>query len=517
MSRIFDYSQFRILFSQGMLLTLTGSRGAQGATEEGGSRHLLGAAYSLTLSALVAGVLFHSATAGQFLLVTMTLSMVLTATAVIQELAGGLFHPQDLAVSGHLPITAFTRFASRLSEFGCMLVILTLNLNLVPSLLMYFMTGGSVAAPFITFVSALTASIFIAAVCLVLYLALARMLSVVQLEGALLYLNILVSLAILSLLVNAGRILQSGLLLAVKEGAWSPVFPPSWFAGLALYGIGDPNAAPGAAAAAGIGFLAALLLLFLATLAPEPMLRMVGQAKKGGGRSAPGPLMRLFEKWFVREDERAAFEFTGVMLGRDKGFRMRAYPILAFPVLIITFSLFDKRDPLFFICMLHLANLYLPLVIAFLPYGDHYKAAWVFDALPLPRLGHFARGVEKAFIFRIALPLYLLNASVLAWAWAPLEAFVHAAYAMLAGLLIAGIVFRLMKAYPFTREFRGMVAQEALGGIVFLGFVLLSVLAWIQYLSRDSLLGLAVPIVIMIVLHKLRFAMLARSAAEVRP
>ena len=94
---------------------MTGSRGMAGSMEADGSRHLLGALYSLSLSTGVAALIFQSASMGQFLLITLTLSMIFTATSLISMLAAGFFHPLDLAVCGHLPISGLARFSARLS------------------------------------------------------------------------------------------------------------------------------------------------------------------------------------------------------------------------------------------------------------------------------------------------------------------------------------------------------------------------------------------------------------------
>ena len=139
----FSARQYGLLLSAGVRLSLTGSRGAGAGGD--GSRHILSAASGLTLSTLVAAILLGHASIGQYALVIMTLSMVFTATAVIAELAGGLFNPLDAAISGHLPVSTFTRFSARFSELVFILVILTLNLTLVPSILFGFHCGDPVA------------------------------------------------------------------------------------------------------------------------------------------------------------------------------------------------------------------------------------------------------------------------------------------------------------------------------------------------------------------------------------
>ena len=171
-----------------------------------------------------------------------------------------------------------------------------------------------------------------------------------------------------------------------------------------------------------------------------------------------------------------------MQLGRDRGFRIKAYPILGVPVLIMTLSVFEERDPLFFVLMLHLMNLYLPLVLAFLPFGDDFQGSWIFEALPAGGPRSFSRGAEKAFVYRIALPLFVLNAVVLALVWSPALGSLNAFFAFLAGLFVVGARFRMMRVFPFTREFRGSVSGD-MGGSLGFSVIVLALAAWIQYLS----------------------------------
>lgn len=514
MSGIFCARQYGILLRAGIGLSLTGSRGAAAGAGEDGSRHLLGASYSLTFSTLLACLILQSATPAQYCLVTFTFSMIFTATAVIGELAGGLFHPLDLSVTGHLPISGFTRFSARFSELFFTLVIITLNLNLTPALLFHFKTQGSVLAPFVFLAASLCAALFTAGACLVIYILLARFLSASQFQGFLLHLNVFLSLAVIGLMINIGRLLQSGRLGAAAEGDWPYLLPSAWFAGMTLEALGLPGGEARAVAYAAVSLAVSLVPLFFAAFGTERWLRVLaGGRALGRARSAPGFMMRLFERLFVRPEEKASFEFTAVNLARDRGFRLKAYPILGVPIMMMTFTLFDEGEPLFFIFMLQLMNLYLPLVLSFLPFGDHFQAGWIFDALPVKGIRDFSRGVEKAFIFRIALPLMLLNILVLALVWSPLEGVLNAFYAFWAGLFVVGLKVRTLSAYPFTREFRGAVMESFAGALVGI-LVVLALLGWIQYLSRASMILFSAQIAAMILLHKVRCSISTRSEVD---
>jgi len=513
MSRLFDSSQYGTLLRAGLRLSLTGSRGEaaeQDGSGEDGSRHLLGAAYSLTLSTIVAALLFTNASPGEFLFFTISLSMVFTATAVIGELAGGLFHPLDLAVTGHLPVSGFTRFGARFTELAAALMVLTFNLNLTPAILFGFV-AQSAAAPIVCMAAGFCASLFTAGVCLVVYSLLARFLTTAQFQGALLYLNIFVSLAILGLLCNIGRLIEASAVVTQGAGGQQLLFPPAWFSGSVLVLLGLPGGTSASVLFAVVGLAAALLPLLAVAVGSENLLHALsGSRRAARGKSAPGRVMGLFERLFVRPDEKAAFEFTAVHLARDRGFRLKAYPILGVPVLMMVISLFENKDPLFFILLLYLMNLYLPLVVSIFPFGDFFRAGWIFDALPAAGPQSFARGAEKAFVYRIMLPLGLLNAVVLAFFMSPLTGPLHALFAFLGGLFVVGARFRKLVAYPFSREFRGVVTND-FTGVLFGSLVVFAALAWIQLAVSGSLPLFVGLIAGMALLHKLRYRVLSRE------
>jgi|GEM_PF-3289198 len=533
MSSPFHAGQYATLLATGLRLSLTGNRradagggigegggngasGADASLGEDGSRHLLGAAYGLTLSTIVSSILFQNAAPPEFLIVTLSLAMIFTATTMVGELAGGLFHPLDLAVLGPLPVSGFTRFAARFTELMAMLLILTLNLNLVPAVLFAFLTGGGVIAVLFFLATAFCASLFTGGLCLVLYIVLARFMSAARFEGAMLYINIFITLGVLGLLVNIGALIQWGALGSESGGnGWLYLFPPAWFSGMALVLLGLPVAVEAALPRVLVALAVAVVPLLAAALRSERLLQSLGGGNRRGRRrsSSPGRIMRLFERLFVTPRERAAFEFTAINLARDHGFRMKAYPILGIPIMMMTMSLFESEEPLFYLVMLHLMNIYLPLILAFLPFGDHFQGGWIFNALPAEAPQRFAMGAEKAFIYRIMLPLIVLNAAILSAIWSPWIGLLNALYASLVGLFLVGIRFRTLRCYPFSREFRGVITQDVMG-VFMAGIPILGGLALLQYSTIDSPTLLLGQIVLMVGLHWLRYDALARKRED---
>jgi hypothetical protein len=127
--------------------------------------------------------------------------------------------------------------------------------------------------------------------------------------------------------------------------------------------------------------------------------------------------------------------------------------------------------------------------------------------------GRYCLGAEKAFLFRIVTPLFLLNAGVLSLIWSPLEGIMHALFAALAGAFIVGIRFRAIRVYPFTLEFKGSVSNQFTGSLFF-ALVITGFMVMLQYWASGFLLLFLGLIAGMALLHHSRFFLMRRAGEE---
>ncbi|MEO1259428.1 MAG: hypothetical protein AAFZ15_11555 [Bacteroidota bacterium] len=117
--------------------------------------------------------------------------------------------------------------------------------------------------------------------------------------------------------------------------------------------------------------------------------------------------------------ENAAFQFTWAQISRNRDYKLKTYPSLAFiPILFVYFGIDgegalserfaelqsgDKYLVLIYICMLMIAA---PVMNAV--YSDKAKASWLFWAAPVERPGEIVLGTVKAVFVKYILPIYLL-------------------------------------------------------------------------------------------------------------
>ncbi|MCP9749856.1 hypothetical protein [Ferruginibacter sp. HRS2-29] len=126
--------------------------------------------------------------------------------------------------------------------------------------------------------------------------------------------------------------------------------------------------------------------------------------------------------------EKAGFEQTWKITGRDKGFRMQFYPSLAYILVFIFIIVFNSGKN--FTATWHnlpdtkrfLAFIYLPMmsIISSLPivaFNDNYVAAWVYQSTPLTNPGEVITGMLKSLLIKFLVPIYVVMFTACYYVW----------------------------------------------------------------------------------------------------
>ena len=134
--------------------------------------------------------------------------------------------------------------------------------------------------------------------------------------------------------------------------------------------------------------------------------------------------------------ENAAFQFAWSQISRNRDYKLKTYPSLAFiPILFVYFGIDGKGTlaerfaelqaghkylVLIYICMLMVAA---PIMNAM--YSDKAKSSWLFWAAPVERPGEIVLGAVKAVFIKFILPIYVLMTTIglLIWGGAVLDDF----------------------------------------------------------------------------------------------
>jgi hypothetical protein len=203
---------------------------------------------------------------------------------------------------------------------------------------------------------------------------------------------------------------------------WVWLLPPAWFAG-----FDDVMAGRGAAfswALGGLGLLltAAVLWGAFGKLAGdyETGLRMLNESKaapagQGSGRWFGRLVNTPPLSWWLNDPvTRAAFLLTAAYLARDRDVKLRIYPGLA-PMLVMPLIFLVRDRGSFGVAF---AGTYLGLVpllgLNLLQYSQHWQAADVFRAAPLPGPAPLCHGARRAILVLLTAPV-LLFYGLVAW------------------------------------------------------------------------------------------------------
>lgn len=155
--------------------------------------------------------------------------------------------------------------------------------------------------------------------------------------------------------------------------------------------------------------LSALILIF----APAPAREEASNRKSLLDRSLT-PLRALAARFWVRSEERSAFDLVYDVLPREREFVIRTYPMLAIPLAFLMLGARGEtgieRDVILAV-LLFTPAAYMPVLLTHIPASRTPDASWLLETAPVPR-SSIANGALKAVAIRFIFPLYILLSAV---------------------------------------------------------------------------------------------------------
>ncbi len=204
--------------------------------------------------------------------------------------------------------------------------------------------------------------------------------------------------------------------------------------------------------------------------------------------------------------EQAGYDLTGKMTGRDKGFKIKFYPSLAY-LLVFAFVFVFKSGKDFDTVWLTLPDsklylwlVYLPLfaitsAISLLPFTENFAASWLYMASPLYKPGSLITGGIKSLLVKFLFPMYiiLLSFAFYVWGFTVADDFILGFFNCVSVFLLLSIIG---KSYlPFSMEPN---VQQQSGKIVqlVLQLIIVAILVGLHWLALSSawLVALLIPL-----------------------
>lgn len=143
----------------------------------------------------------------------------------------------------------------------------------------------------------------------------------------------------------------------------------------------------------------------------------------------------------------------------------------------------------------------LPTALMMLKYSPKYKAAWIYKAMPVKKNASIYKGSIKAFIIRLLLPVYIIEAFIFLMIFG-MKIFPHLILVFLNMMLFTVLCFKIMeKSLPFS-EMAGTSNKSS--GLIFIPLMLmLGGLAFIHYQCANISYGVYIYMIVLILFNLL--------------
>lgn len=215
--------------------------------------------------------------------------------------------------------------------------------------------------------------------------------------------------------------------------------------------------------------------------------------------------------------EKAYYRFSNSLMKKEREFKLRVYPNLAFTMVLplififMNFNSYNHKNIYEFIGSLknsksflyiYFSSFMVPTVMIMLQYSASYKGAWVFKISSQQETGDIYKGSYKAFMFNLFLPIYLCQGIIFTFIYG-IRVIPSLIAALLYITLIIPIFFIVMKiAHPFSEEFK--VTKTSDGVIsVFFAFAVIGCGVLLNWIATKVTLGVWIYCAVLLVVSYL--------------
>ncbi|MHA6534574.1 hypothetical protein [Paenibacillus sp. BAC0078] len=421
---------------------------------------------------------------GNYMLMMSTvfaISMFMIATTLISDFSSVMLDLRDKNILFSKPVDRRTLNMAKIIHI--LIYLLTLTLTFMgPSLAVSLFKQG-VLFFLIYAAGVLLMDCFILVVTALLYLLILRIFDGEKLKDIINYIQIILSVGIVVGYQLVPRLFNTTDMVGTFQPAWWQYFvAPVWFAAPFEVLVGGSRGTELIVLA--VLALAVPVLLLLAYIKLMPVfernlqkLAEQGAAGKDSGRVAS----RLSELFCRNKAEAMFFRFTWSMMRNERDFKLKVYPTIGLS-LVLPFififnqvwsgdlaSLKDSRAYLF----IYFSGMLMMTVVQMLRYSASYKGAWIYRTIPLPGTAPVYRGMLKAAVLRLLLPLFVLEAAIFIWLFG-IRILPDLVAVLLVLLLYPVICFRVLpQALPFSEKYEAAKQKDFQGGAFALLFILI--------------------------------------------
>lgn len=430
-------------------------------------------------------------------------SMFMTMTSLISDFSNVLLDIRDKGIILTRPINEKT--LSMAKAIHILNYIITINLALLgPSLIASIFLKG---VPFfiLYLVEAILMNFFIVALTALVYLFVLRFFDGEKLRDIINYVQIALSIVMIIGYQFIGRLYEFIYISKSTEIVWFQyIIPPVWFSApfefllngnrsigiiiLSLFAIVVP--------------VASIMCYIKLMPAFEKNLQKLSQVSENT-KVKKGITLR-FTNFLCRENtEKVFYKFATNLMSSEREFKLKLYPSLGFAIVfpfIMLFSMYSNNfteiESSKSYLTIYLSIAYSAIGINLLNCSANYRGAWIYEAIPIKKLGYASRGVLKAFIIKYIMPLFLVQSIIYIFIYG-FKILPDLLGVLFASLFLIVIIYKIIaKELPFSISFND-VGKESV--VVMLCLLLILGIVWaLHYGLTFIVAGNYIYIVLMI-------------------
>lgn len=348
--------------------------------------------------------------------ITYAIIIFMIMTSMISDFSTVLLDVRDRTILSTKPITAKTINAAKFMHILIYLTYLTIALTAIPLLFGLYKQG---IVFFIIMVFKLVLiNVFVVVLTAMLYMIILRFFDGEKLKDMINYVQIGLSLVLMigyQFLVRSFELVNFNI---VMEFHWWSVFLiPMWFAApyeLLLNGDRSLLTVVFSVLAIIMPIISIWLYIKLIPTFERNLQKLLSTSKSK--KETTNRLKESLLKLICRKDEeRAFYRFSSLMMKQEREFKLKVYPSLGFAFVmpfIFMFNAVRLEDVDYSVSMGYL-NIYfsmviIPTAVFMLGHSGKYKAAWIYKTFPLKDFADLKKGSLKAFLIKLYLPLYIV-------------------------------------------------------------------------------------------------------------
>lgn len=435
------------------------------------------------------------------------ITMFLLMTSMISDFSSVLLDVRDKNIIGTKPVSKKTISAAKMVHVSIYMSLLTGAFVAIPFIVMIISKGIIFSLLFLGML--ILNVLFIIALTALIYIVTLQFFSGERLKDIVNYVQILLSVGIVvgyQLLIRSFEIVD--VTVSYTFSWWHAFIPPIWF-GAPFEWLLHQNMSSEIIVLS----LAALVIPIIAIIIYYRLMpsfeRNLEKLLDGTGKSRKSPieldhvLARTF--CFTRE-ERVFFQFSSLMMKKEREFKLKVYPSLGFAfVFPFIFLLNGLRDGSWsdigqgnMYLTIYFSSIMIPTVIHMLKFSENYKGSWVFRATPIENLVSLHRAAIKAFLVKLYLPVFLVLSVAFTWIFSA-RIIPDLIVILLAGCLHSIISYKLLnnKAHPFTQSYE--FAQDMNTALNILLVLLAGLFALVHFLVLPYNWGIYVYMFVLLI------------------